>query len=407
MRKIGVLDCNNFFVSCERTVNPSLEGCAVIVSSGNNGCAISRSNEAKAIGIKMGQPLFQAKELIEKHNVTVCVANHKLYGEISRRIMETVAELVPETEVYSIDEVFLNFGGMEHLDLKEYGQKIIKTVREKTGIPVSLGIAGTKTLAKLANRLAKKYPAYKGVCIIETEEQRIKALELTGIRDVWGIGRKYDKKMQNLGVKTAYDFTLLSREVVRKMGTVILERTWSELRGTSCIELETRHADQKSLATTRTFEQMTSDYKVLAEAISGYAASCARRLRRQNSCAVSLTVFIWTNRHRPDLPQYRNSAAITLPVPTNSTIEIMKYAGEGLKKIFKEGFFYKQAGVVITEIVSAAGVQTDMFDTVDRNKQNRLMKTVDAINEKYAGDKIVMGLHGIPKEPKKSKTKKE
>lgn len=375
----GLMDCNNFYASCERVFNPALNGKPIVVLSNNDGCVIARSNEAKALGIKMGVPAYQIKDLVSSHEVSVFSSNYTLYGDMSGRVMSILAGLAPELEVYSIDEAFINLDGIQ--DIQLLGTKIVNKVTCGTGIPVSLGIAPTKTLAKVANKFAKKYPAYNRLCIIDTEEKRIKALQLTDINDVWGIGRRQASKLENQGVKTAYDFTQLSGTWVRKYMTVVGERTWKELRGLSCIDMESAPSAKKQICTSRSFGKMVEDIETMSEAIATHASTCAKKLRKQKSYAVSLMVFIHTNNFREDLPQYWKNTVITLPVPTNDTLEIVHYALEGLRNIFMQGYQYKKAGVIITEIVTSA--QMGLFDTVDRDKRERLMRAIDKVNGEH------------------------
>ena len=373
------MDCNNFYASCERVFNPALNGKPIVVLSNNDGCVIARSNEAKALGIKMGVPAYQIKDLVSSHEVAVFSSNYTLYGDMSGRVMSILAGLAPELEVYSIDEAFINLDGIQ--DIQSLGTKIVNKVTCGTGIPVSLGIAPTKTLAKVANKFAKKYPAYNRLCIIDTEEKRIKALQLTDINDVWGIGRRQASKLENQGVKTAYDFTQLSGTWVRKYMTVVGERTWKELRGLSCIDMESAPSAKKQICTSRSFGKMVEDIETMSEAIATHASTCAKKLRKQKSYAASLMVFIHTNNFREDLPQYWKNTVITLPVPTNDTLEIVHYALEGLRNIFMQGYQYKKAGVIITEIVTSA--QMGLFDTVDRDKRKRLMRAIDKVNGEH------------------------
>lgn len=376
----GLVDCNNFYASCERVFNPSLNGKAVVVLSNNDGCVIARSNEAKALGIKMGVPAYQIKDLVESNAVHAFSSNYTLYGDMSGRVMTMLTELTPEIEVYSIDEAFINLDGIR--DIHSLGTEVIDRVTRGTGIPVSLGIAPTKTLAKVANKFAKKYPAYNRLCIIDTEEKRIKALKLVEIRDVWGIGRRQAAKLERQGVKTAYDFTQLSGAWVRKNMTVVGERTWKELRGFSCIDMESAPPAKKQICTSRSFGKMLTDIEPITEAIATHASTCAKKLRRQKSYASSLMVFIHTNNFREDLPQYWKNIVLHFPVSTNETHEIVHYALSGLKRIFKEGYQYKKAGVIITEITE--GAQMGLFDSVDREKRNRLMQAVDKMNDKHS-----------------------
>lgn len=375
----GLVDCNNFYASCERAFNPSLNGKPVIVLSNNDGCVIARSNEAKALGIKMGVPAYQIKDLVKQYDIAVFSSNYILYGDMSARVMSLLADMAPEIEVYSIDEAFLNLAGIK--DLQSLGANIVRKVSRGTGIPVSLGIAQTKTLAKMANKFAKKYPAYNRLCIIDTEEKRIKALKLFEIGDVWGIGRRQAAKLEKQGVKTAFDFTQLPSSWVRKNMTVVGERTWKELRGISCIDMETAPPAKKQICTSRSFGKMVEDIDTISEAIATHASTCAQKLREQKSFAQSLMVFIHTNNFREDLPQYWKNTIVQLPVPTSDTLEIVHYALEGLRRIFLPGYQYKKAGVIITEITDNA--QLGLFDSVDREKRERLMQVVDKINGKF------------------------
>lgn len=385
----GLMDCNNFYASCERVFNPALNGLPVIVLSNNDGCVIARSNEAKALGIKMGTPAYQLKEAIHQHSIAVFSSNYTLYGDMSSRVMSILTSLVPEIEIYSIDEAFINLEGIQ--DIQSLGAKIVYKVTRGTGIPVSLGIAPTKTLAKVANKFAKKYPAYNRVCIIDTEKKRIRALELTNIADVWGIGRRQAVKLEKQGVKTAYAFTLLPGSWVRRNMTVVGERTWKELRGISCINMESAPPAKKQICTSRSFGKMLTDIETIAEAIATHASTCAKKLRLQKSYAMSLMVFIRTNNFREDLPQYWKNTVIHLPVPTNDTQEIVHYALTGLKIIFVNGYQYKKAGVIITEITE--GTQLGLFDSVDREKHERLMQAIDKINGKY-GNCVKLAIQG-------------
>lgn len=373
------MDCNNFYASCERVFNPALNKKPIVVLSNNDGCVIARSNEAKALGIQMGVPAYQIKEVAQKYGVSIFSSNYTLYGDMSSRVMSILSSLAPEIEIYSIDEAFINLDGVPYL--QDIGADIVNKVYKGTGIPVSLGIAPTKTLAKVANKFAKKYPAYNRLCIIDTEEKRIKALQLTDIGDVWGIGRRQSTKLEKQGVKTAYDFTQLSGSWVRKNMTVVGERTWKELRGISCIDMESAPPAKKQICTSRSFGKMVEDIDTMAEAIATHASTCAKKLRKQKAFAVSLMVFIHTNNFREDLPQYWKNAVIKLPVPTSDTLEIVHYALEGLRNIFMQGYQYKKAGVIITEIVTSA--QLGLFDTVDREKREKLMQVIDKVNGEH------------------------
>lgn len=375
----GLMDCNNFYASCERVFDPSLNGRPVVVLSNNDGCVIARSNEAKALGIRMGVPAFQIRELVATHHIAVFSSNYTLYGDMSGRVMSILAEEAPEIEVYSIDEAFVDMSGISRL--ATVGRRLTNRVIRGTGIPVSLGIAPTKTLAKTANKFAKKYPGYRRVCLIDSEEKRLKALRITPVADVWGIGRKLAARLEEQGVRTAYDFTLLPGSLVRKQMTVTGERIWKELRGTPCIDLESAPAPRKQICTSRSFGKMAEDFDTVSEAVATYASTCARKLREEGGYAVSLMVFIHTNHFREDLPQYWRNTVMHLPVPTADTLEIVHYAREGLRKIFQAGYRYKKAGVIITEITREA--QLGLFETTDREKREKLMQAIDRINGKH------------------------
>lgn len=390
----GLLDCNNFYASCERVFNPSLNGRPVVVLSNNDGCVIARSAEAKALGIPMAEPAYKLKELIEKNQIHVFSSNYVLYGDMSQRVMNTIASFVPDMEIYSIDEAFLLFDGFENIDLKTYGEKIVRSTSRNTGIPVSLGIAHTKTLAKAANRFAKKYPDYKGVCVIDTEEKREKALKLLNIGDVWGIGRQYSKKLEYYSVNTAWDFTQRTKSWVRHTMGVVGERTWLELRGTPCIEMD-RSTSKKSICTSRSFGERLTELAPVSEAVANFAASCAEKLRKQRSLASVLMVFIHTNPFATNQPYYSKQMVVELPVPTNDTTELIHYALSGLKSIFAEGYKFKKAGVIVSEIVPERPLQTSLFDTRDREKFNKIMGVMDNLNASYGKQKIKVAAQGF------------
>ena len=390
----ALIDCNNFYVSCERVFDSRLDGKPVIVLSNNDGCAIARSNEAKALGIKMGANFFEIEELVKQHNVQVFSTNFVLYADMSMRVKGLLSQFCPEVEDYSIDEAFLDFNGFQHFDLKEHCTTIAQTVRQGTGIPVSIGVAPTKTLAKVANKFAKKYPAYNNVCLIDTEEKRIKALQKFEIGDVWGIGRQHTRRLAAMGVQTAYDFTQLSKGWVRKNMTVTGERTWSELQGEVCFRIETVPPPKQTIMVSRSFGKMIEDETTIGEAIATYTAMAAAKLRKQRSCAAQMLVFIDTNPFRNDLPQYCQNIVIKLPVPTNSTQELIHYAMDGLKKIYRPKYLFKKAGVMMMDICSEDAVQSNLFDKVDRKKHKSLMSVLDTINDRYGRNTLKIGCMG-------------
>ena len=393
----GLADCNNFYASCERVFNPSLNGKPVVVLSNNDGCVIARSNEAKEIGIPMGAPVFKIKEIIEKNNVSVFSSNYTLYGDMSHRVMTCLQKFAPEVEIYSIDEAFLHFDGMQLFNLEEYATQITKTVKRNTGIPLSIGIAHTKTLAKVANHIAKKSKIKTGAFVIADEQQRIEALRNFEVEKIWGVGRQYAKFLKNAGINTALDFTECNRDWVKKNLTVMGLRMWEELRGMPCHDIEPIPENKKTICTSRSFGNMIEDVATIEQAVSTYAARCAAKLRRQKSAAKMLLVFLHTNRFRNDLPQYGKNIVIELPVSTNSTIELIKYAKIGLNAIFKKGYKYKKAGVIVSEIVPANYIQTNLFYNINHQKHNELMIAMDNINNAYGRDTVRLGAQGYSK----------
>lgn len=393
----SLIDCNNFFASCERVFQPNLRNVPIVVLSNNDGCVVARSNEAKALGIPMGEPVFKLTKLIEEHGIAVFSSNYALYGDMSHRVMSILSQFVEDMEIYSIDESFLSFKGFENYDLREYGSKIVKAVTKGTGIPVSMGVAPTKTLAKVASKFAKKYKGYDGVCLIDSEEKRIKALKLFEIGDVWGIGRRYRKKLEYYGVKTAYDLTQKSEAWVRKQMTVVGVRTWKELRGIPVLELEHIPPAKQTICTSRSFGEMIEDFDTLMESVANFTASCARKLRAQRSCAGVLQVFIYTNRFREDLPQYDNSLIITLPTPTNDVTELIHYARLALKNIYKAGYRYKKAGVIVMDIEPQDSVQQNLFDERDRMKHEKVMEVMDKVHKKYGTRILKVAAQGTGK----------
>lgn len=390
----ALADCNNFYASCERVFNPSLVGRPVVILSNNDGCVIARSNEAKAIGIKMGEPAFKIKEYIEKNNVAVFSSNYVLYGDMSQRVMNTLSTFTPDIEIYSIDEAFLGFHGFTHFNLLEYAKKIRKITTQNTGIPISIGIANTKTLAKVANHFAKKQPQYGGVCFFRNDEERINALKSFEVGEVWGIGRQYNKFLYRYGVKTAYDFSRLPTEWVRKNMSVVGVRTQKELLGIPCIDLEHTAPAKKAICTSRSFGEMQTELEYLQEAVASFAHSCAHKLRKQNSCAEMVMVFIHTNFFRNDLPQYSMSRTVTLPVASNSSIEIVHHALIALRSIYKSGYRYKKAGVIVSGISSAEFIQTALFDEIDRNKHKQAMAAMDTLNARYGQNVVRIAAQG-------------
>jgi DNA polymerase V len=393
----ALVDCNNFYVSCERVFDPSLNGRPVVVLSNNDGCIISRSNEAKALGIKMGQAAFQITEFLNKNKVVLFSSNYTLYGDMSQRVMNTLAGFAPEVEIYSIDESFLNFSGMELYDLIEYSRKIKNQVYKNTGIPVCVGVAPTKTLAKLANRTAKKNAEHQGVFIMDHPVITGEILKKTDIGDIWGIGEQYAYKLKLEGIRTAYDFTLADRNWLKKNMSIVGVRMQDELKGISCIDLELVRPAKKVICTSRSFGEMTSDKTVLKEAVSNFAARCAYKLRRQKSVASQVIVFISTNHFKKEEKQYHASKVLTLPVATADSMELTKYASFALNLIYKKGYKFKKAGVIVSGIVPDGQVQGNLFDAVNREKNKKIMESLDKINGTFGKNTVKLAAQGTGK----------
>lgn len=377
----ALVDCNNFFVSCERVFRPDLEGKAVVVLSNNDGCVVSRSNESKKMGIKMCTPFYQVKHFCDQGKLTAFSSNYALYGDLSSRVMSILADAVPRIEIYSIDEAFLHLEGIDDQSIPQLCADVVEKVRRWVGIPVSIGVAPTKTLAKIASHFAKTYKGYKGVCMMHTEPKRLKALELTPIDDVWGIGRRLAPKLEASGIKTALDFASRPERWVRGKFGLNLARTWRELQGHPCIDEDTEER-RKSICTSRSFADMTEDYQELCQRISDFAAACAGKLRKEGSAAYDVTVFLYTNRFREDLDQYFPCVTLRLPVAASSTQEIVGTALKAFKTIYRPDYKYKKAGVTVSNIVPADAIQASMFDYDDdiRRKHDKLSEVMDSIN---------------------------
>ena len=377
----ALVDCNNFFVSCERVFQPQLEGRAVVVLSNNDGCVVARSNESKAMGIKMGTPFFKVKHYVDNGALEVRSSNYALYGDLSNRVMSILADAVPQIEIYSIDEAYLHLDGINPDQIPQLCRSLVEKIRKWVGIPVSIGVAPTKTLAKIASHFAKTYKGYKGVCMIDTEAKRLKALELTPIGDVWGVGRRLAPRMQNAGIRTALDFVSRPAKWVNANFNLPGLRTWEELNGRACIEDE-KEDRRKSICTSRSFADMISDEEELCHRVSDFAAMCAHKLREEGSAAGEVTTFLYTNRFREDMDQYFPSATIRLPVAANSTHEIVGTAIKAFRMIFRPEFMYKKAGVVVTGIIPSDAVQTSLFDDNEhlRDRQEKLSRIMDEVN---------------------------
>lgn len=387
----GLIDGNNFYASCERLFRPDLRDKPVIVLSNNDGCAIARSQEAKDLGIKMGAPAFLIEDIIKKHNVAVFSANFILYGDISNRIVNISRRYCQDIEVYSVDEQFLGFQGYEYLNLKDHCNDLRNTVYNGLDIPCSIGLAPTKTLAKVANKIVKKHSDELGhTYVIDSQNKIEKALKWLPLEDVWGIGRRYSERFAKIGVKKAWDFTQLPEAFVQKQMGVYGLRMHKELRGIPQYDLSEKK-NKKGIGTSRTFDKRTADLEVLKERVSTFAFKCSEKLRKQNSCCNFVTVFITTDRFKLDLKQYSNSITIALPNPSSSAIELSAMALKGLEKIFLPFFQYKKAGVMLTEFVPDNERLTSLFDEDLHEKHKPIMSVIDRMNKRLGADKIKLG----------------
>ena len=391
----ALADCNNFFVSCERVFRPDLNGKPVIVLSNNDGCAVARSNEAKALGIKMGDPLFKIRHLVQKHGVTVFSGNMALYGDMSNRVRLTLQEFSPLVEVYSIDEAFLDLHGMLIDDYDAYAKEISRRCYHYTSIPVSVGIAPTKTLAKIASKLCKQYPRLQGGCYMHRPEDIEKVLRKYPIEDVWGIGRKTAYKLKLMGVYTAYDYTQLSETRVRSLFNITGLRTWKELQGIPCIEFEDGFEAKQSICVSRSFSSEIYEVKELQEQIANFSASMAEKLRKQCSVVSEIVVFAYTNRFKENEPQTHGSALISFITPTADVRVIVSKAVAATKALFKKGYGYKKAGVVATKIVSDKCIMHSLFEDAQATEREHKITTVlDTINKTFGKGTIKLAVQG-------------
>ena len=421
---IGLADCNNFYCSCERVFRPDLIGKPVVVLSNNDGCVIARSEEAKALGYKMGDPFYQVKEKLEAEGVAIFSSNYTLYGSLSNRVMSMLSHYSPHIDQYSIDESFFDvdqsmaerffqdnlkendtFLNNESL-LHQYGARISADVLRAVGIPISIGIAETKTLAKIGSKFAKKYKGYQGCCLIDTDERRHKALSLFPIKDVWGIGRQISRKLDYMGIRTAAQFADKKESWVRSHFNITTVRTWKELNGESCISIE-ELPQKKSICTSRSFAgEGISDKDMVEEAVANFAVRCAEKLLHQGSVCQGITVFAWTSRFNENVPEYTIHDSLTLPIATNAQEEIVGAALSILRAKYPKlmadsrpdrpdmSFYFKKAGVILWQISPDHPRQQDLFDPIDRSKQKKLMEAIDAINRKNGYGTIRQAIQG-------------
>ena len=413
----GIVDCDNCYVSCERVFRPDLEGKPVVVLSNNDGCVVARSNEAKALGIKEGTPYYQVAEQFPQEKIAVFSSNYELYGELTSRVVSIIrqeapaylisdrnclrsdiktssdASLSPAVFRYSIDECFVNLDGMEHINLQKWGENLHNRIWRSVGMPVSIGLAPNKTLAKIASKLAKKFEIYRHCCIIDNDANRIAALKWLPVEDVWGIGRRYAERLHALGCRTAYDFAQHHRDWVRlTFNNINIVRTWQELNGEDVVPNE-ELAKKKSICTSRSFNGMIPDKETLRTHIANYASRCAEKLRRQDTVASIVGVFVSSNPFREDLLQYWKYDELRLITPTSSTIPIVQAAAEVLDRIFVQGVQYKRAGVIVMGISPNSPIQQDLFDVTAEQigKMKRLDEVIDRINKCYGSETIVIG----------------
>ena len=389
----GIVDCDNCYVSCERVFRPDLEGKVVVVLSNNDGCVVARSNEAKALGIKEGTPYFQLAQQFPNQKIAVFSSNYELYGELTARVVSIISQEAPNYFRYSIDECFVYLDGMENFNLQKWGENLHKRIKKSVGMPVSVGLAPNKTLAKIASKLAKKFEVYNHCCIIDNDQNRIAALKWLPIEDVWGIGRRYAAKLQSLGCKTAYDFAEHHKDWVRQtFNNINIVRTWQELNGEDCVPNE-ELAKKKSICTSRSFNGMIGDFETLRTQVANYASRCAEKLRKQDTVASIVGVFLSTNPFREDLLQYWNFQETRLLTPSSSTIPIVQAATDVLRSIYREGYQYKRGGVIVMGISPKSPIQQDLFDinAEQIEKFNKLDKVIDRINRCYGSETIVIG----------------
>ncbi len=393
----GLADCNNFFVSCERVFKPSLAGRPVVVLSNNDGCVISRSNEAKALGIKMGEPVFKIMDLVRNSDVTVFSSNYVLYGDMSRRVMDSIRNMVPAIEVYSIDEAFIDFTGINTGKLKSMGEEIARVTRKNTGIPISLGISHTKTLAKIASKLSKKYPRLNNSCFLEKDADIKKVLSTFPVEDVWGIGRRYAKMLRSNNINTALDFSLTSPEWVKSKMSIVGLKTWKELHKEPCLSFEDSVDDKKQICTSRSFSKELSDIEELCQAVSYFASNCSEKLRKQKGVCGQIQVFILTNYFREDMPQSYQSIVVPLETASDSTLEIVKASCRALEKIYSPLFRYKKAGVILSQISKKDETTGNIFCDFDVVRHTNLMSALDDVNTKYGKNTLVTAAQGLEK----------
>jgi DNA polymerase V len=395
---VALVDCNNFYASVEKMFDPSLKNKPVVVLSNNDGCAIARSEEAKALGVEMGTPAFMIADLLKNKDVSVFSSNYTLYGSMSERVAKILKSFVARVEIYSIDEAFLDLSDLSKTDFASLARQLRKTILAHTGLPVTVGIAPTKTLAKMANRFAKKFKKEEGVHVAISQECINEMLEKTETGDIWGIGPQYRKLLLQHHFKTGADLLNAPEDWIRKELSVVGQRLLYELKGIPAIEWEDKPPAKKNICTARSFGRLLTDIKDISQAVASHAASCARKLRRDHTCAKNVNVFLQTNPYRSEDQQYLADITIALPVATNNTTEIIKYAVRALHMIYRKGFNYLKAGVMVIDLVPQQQVQLGLFDKRDREKDKKLMMAIDQSNTFFGKDMIRYGTHGYGNE---------
>ena len=391
---IALADCNNFYASCERVFNPMIRNKPVVVLSNNDGCVIARSNEAKVLGIQMGAPAFKNRHIFKKYGVYIFSTNFALYGDFSSRVMSVLAEAVPQIEIYSIDEAFMDYSGLP--EPMEHALGLRNKVMQWTGIPTSIGIAETKTLAKVANRIAKK-EVQSGVFWLHCPDMIRDYLKRLPVSKLWGIGRRYAEKLELYSIQTAYELTQRSDSWIQQHMSIVGLKMVQELRGIPCFELETAWQRKKSICTSRTFGEEVSHFSQLAQALSTYAAMCGAKLRKQGSCAGMVTIFIHTNPFKYQYrANYKGIRKIRLKTPTNDSLEIISAAVSALRSIYRSDCIYKKAGVIVSGIVPQSQVQLSFFDDIgDIEKRHNLMRAMDSVNDSYGRMKVRFAVNGF------------
>jgi len=393
----GLADCNNFYVSCERVFNPSLNGIPVVVLSNNDGCVISRSQEAKKLGIKMGEPLFKIKQLVKRENIKIFSSNFALYGDMSSRVMNTLAMAIPSIEIYSIDEAFLNLDGINLNDIKKLVKELASRIKMHTGIPVSIGVSNTKTLAKVATKLCKIYPKLNSNCVMHEQKDITKVLKKFPVKDVWGIGRKYSQMLNKQGIINVCDFVSLSPIWVKSKMKITGLKTWKELNGEPCFSIEENITNKQQICTSRSFAKDLYDHEDIIKAVAKFTSICAQKLRAQNGVVSRILLFVFTNPFKDNINNDYRSVIIPLEYPTDNTLDLVSITCKVMSKILKDGYGYKKAGVIFTEISRKEETSGVLFYERDLFKEASLMKSLDDVNTKYGRDTLVTASQGIDK----------